>query len=66
MDEISEADPAGTLALLKEAAEVYDAVGRIGRAAELKAKAKAFAARHPKAEFPSGYGWTPYKVASAK
>lgn len=60
MDEASEADPGAYLALLREAASVYRAVGQTERSAELEQKADRFSRSHPKASLPSGYGWTPY------
>ena len=64
MDEVAEADPAAYLALLQEAASVYQTVGQTNRAADLNAKAQKFSARHPDAKFTDDYGWTPYKSAA--
>ncbi|MFN7140123.1 MAG: tetratricopeptide repeat protein [Limisphaerales bacterium] len=61
MDEVSDADPAAYIALLQEAAVVYQKLGQNSRAAELKTKAQRFSSRYPNAKFPKGYGWTPYK-----
>ena len=65
MDETSEEDPAAYIALLTEAATVYEAVGQNRRAAELKTKAEKFSARHPNAKIPNDYGWTPYKTGNS-
>ena len=64
MDAVAEADPAGHIALLHEAASVYQALGQNSRAAELNTKAQKFSARHPNARFPDDYSWTPYKNAA--
>lgn len=60
MDEVSEADPAAYVALLREAVTVFQALGQTDRAGELEKKANQFSRGHPKANLPSGYGWTPY------
>jgi tetratricopeptide (TPR) repeat protein len=62
VDETAEAGPAAYIALLNEAAAVYQALGQNSRASELKEKAEKFSARHPNAKLPDDYGWTPYKV----
>lgn len=64
MDAVAEANPAAYIALLHEAASVYQNIGQNSRAAELNTKAQEFSARHPNARFPDNYGWTPYKNAA--
>jgi tetratricopeptide (TPR) repeat protein len=64
MDEVAEADPAAHIALLHEAASVYQNIGQNNRAAELNTKAQKFSALHPNARFADDYGWTPYKNAA--
>ncbi len=64
LDEVSESNPAAYIAFLREASEIFQALGKVSRAADLKVKAERFAVNHPEAKFPKDYGWTPYAGSS--
>jgi tetratricopeptide (TPR) repeat protein len=64
MDEVSEQDPAGYVALLNEAVATYQVLGQSDRASELRAKVEKFSANHPNLKFSDDYSWTPYKTTS--